>query len=408
MAIPTTTIDFSNPAIQADPYPYYQQLRAESPVCWNGRSWLISRYDDIVTLLNDPRMSSARVEQTFAVLPAAVQEELTPLRTVLGSRMLLSDPPKHTRLKQIVSKAFTPRMVEGRRQRIEAIAQQFIDRVADQGEMDVMEDLATLLPGWAITDILGVPYADQPLFTRWARDQVLIYDRAGMTQDRVGIMRQGQRSMLEMKDYLAEIITARRQQPEDDLISELVLAEQDGDRLSTDELFGMCVALLVGGNNSTAHLIGNAILTLIRHPDALVQLRANPALIKSITEEVMRYDSPVQATSRVVRETMEFGGQTFEAGQGVIVLFGSGNRDEAQFPHPTTFDPMRQPNRHLSFAHGPHFCLGASIARMVSQVGILTLVARCHDLQLVNPSVAWLPGFAFRGPATLPITFQAT
>ena len=321
--------------------------------------------------------------------------------------MLLSDPPQHTRLKGIVGKAFSPRMIEGRRARIEAICQQFIDRVSARGEMEVMEDLATQLPGWAITDILGVPHADQPRFTRWARDQVLIYDRAGMTQDRTAIMRQGQRSMLEMRDYLAEVIAARRQDPRDDLISELVQAEEDGDRLSADELFGMCVALLVGGNNSTAHLIGNAILTLIRHPEALAHLRANPASIRPLTEEVMRYDSPVQATSRVVRETMEYGGQVFEAGQGIVVLFGSGNRDEAQFPDPTTFDPTRQPNRHLTFAHGPHFCLGVAIARLVSQVGILTLVERCAELQLVREDVAWLPGFAFRGPAALPITFRA-
>ena len=404
---PTTTLDFTDPAIQADPYPHYQRLRAELPICWNGRTWLISRYSDIVALLNDPRMSSARVEQTFAVLPPAVREELTPLRTVLGSRMLLSDPPQHTRLKGIVGKAFSPRMIEGRRARIEAICHQFIDRVSPRGEMEVMDDLATQLPGWAITDILGVPHDDQPRFTRWARDQVLIYDRAGMTQDRTAIMRQGQRSMLEMRAYLAEVIEARRQEPRDDLISELVQAEEHGDRLSPDELFGMCVALLVGGNNSTAHLIGNAILTLIHHPEALAHLRANPALIRPLTEEVLRYDSPVQATSRVVRETMDYGGQVFEAGQGIVVLFGSGNRDEAQFTDPTTFDPTRQPNRHLTFAHGPHFCLGVAIARLVSQVGILTLVERCDDLKLVRDDVTWLPGFAFRGPAALPITFRA-
>lgn len=407
MTPPTTTIDFADPAIQANPYPHYQRLREEMPICWNGRTWLVSRYADIVALLNDSRMSSARVEQTFAVLPQPVQQELTPLRTVLGSRMLLSDPPKHTRLKGIVGKAFSPRMIEGRRERIEAICHQFIDRVSASGEMEVMDDLATQLPGWAITDILGVPHADQPKFTRWARDQVLIYDRAGMTQDRTAIMRQGQRSMLEMKAYLSGVIAARRQEPRDDLLSELIRAEEDGDRLSEDELFGMCVALLVGGNNSTAHLIGNAILTLIRHSEALAQLRADPALIRPLTEEVMRYDSPVQATSRVVRETMEYGGQTFEAGQGIVVLFGSGNRDEAQFADPTTFDPTRQPNRHLTFAHGPHYCLGVAIARLVSQVGILTLVQRCADMRLVRDDVTWLPGFAFRGPAELPITFRA-
>ena len=403
----TTTLDFSDPLVQANPYPHYAHLRHEAPVCWNGRTWLVSRYDDIVTLLNDPRMSSARTEQTFAVLPPKTQQELTPLRTILGSRMLLSDPPKHTRLKAIVNKAFTPRMIENRRARIEQICHGFIDAVIDNGTMDVMADVATKLPGWAITDILGVPYADQPRFTRWARDQVLIYDRAGTTKDRVGIMHQGQKSMLEMKEYLAVIIEQRRREPQDDLITELVQAEADGDRLSPDELFGMCVALLVGGNNSTAHLIGNAILTFIRHPDALAQLLAQPDLIAPATEEVMRYDSPVQATSRVVKERMDFQGETFEAGQGVVVLFGSGNRDESQFTNPTEFEMTRRPNRHLTFAHGPHYCLGVSIARTVAQVGILTLLQRCRNLKLVHDEIEWLPGFAFRGPHRLPVTFTA-
>ncbi len=403
----TTPPDFSDPAIQVDPYPHYQRLRDDAPVCWNGRTWLISRYDDIVTLLNDPRMSSARTEQTFAVLPPDVQQELTPLRSILGSRMLLSDPPKHTRLKAIVNKAFSPRMIEGRRTSIERICHGFIDEVIDKGTMDVMADVATKLPGWAITDILGVPYEDQPRFTRWARDQVAIYDRAGLTQDRVGIMRQGQKSMLEMKAYLEVVIEQRRIDPRDDLISELVMAEEQGDRLSLDELFGMCVALLVGGNNSTSHLIGNAILTFAHQPEALAQLLADPSLIAPATEEVMRYDSPVQATSRVVKETMSFKGETFEAGQGIVVLFGSGNRDETQFTNPTVFEMMRQPNRHLTFAHGPHFCLGVSIARTVSQIGILALLQRCANLKLVSERVEWLPGFAFRGPHTLPVTFEA-
>ena len=402
----TTTLDFSDPLVQADPYPHYAHLRQEAPVCWNGRTWLISRYEDIVTLLNDPRMSSARTEQTFAVLPPTVQQELTPLRTILGSRMLLSDPPQHTRLKAIVNKAFTPRMIEGRRARIEQICHSFIDEVFANGAMDVMADVATKLPGWAITEVLGIPYADQPRFTRWARDQVLIYDRAGTTKDRVGVMRQGQKSMLEMKAYLEVVIEQRRYDPQDDLITELVQAEAQGDRLSLDELIGMCVALLVGGNNSTAHLIGNAILTFARRPEALAQLLAQPDLIGLATEEVMRYDSPVQATSRVVKETMDFHGETFAAGQGIVVLFGSGNRDEAQFSNPTTFEMTRQPNRHLSFGHGPHYCLGVSVARTVAQVGILALLQRCQNLKLVNKQIEWLPGFAFRGPHALPITFD--
>jgi cytochrome P450 len=402
------SIDFSDPVIQADPYSIYAGLRRDHPVVWNERTWLISRYGDITTLLSDPRMSSARTDQTFAVLPSEVQEEMTPMRTIMTSRMLLSDPPKHTRLKNIVNKAFTPRMIESRRGRIEQICHTFLDRVAGEGRMDVMEDIASPLPGWAIADILGVPADEQGFFTRWARDQVRIYDRAGVSPaDRVAVMRQGQRSMLEMRAYLEGVIDARRVEPRDDLISELIQAESEGDRLSQDELFAMCVALLVGGNNSTAHLIGNAILTLIRHPEARARILADPALIRPAVEEVMRYESPVQATSRIVREDMEFQGQQFKAGQGIVVLFGSANRDPDQFPDPDHFDITRQPNRHLTFAHGPHFCLGASIARTVAQVGILATIQRCADLKLVNKRIEWLEGFAFRGPKSLRVTFRA-
>ena len=264
---------------------------------------------------------------------------------------------------------------------------------------------AARLPGWAMADILGVPVDDQPKFTRWARDQVAVYDRAGLTQDRPGIMRRAQASMLEMKAYIEVVVEQRRAAPREDLISELIQAEEQGERLTSDELFGMCVALLVGGNNSTAHLIGNAVLTLIRHPDAQQALRADPGLIGQITEEVMRYDSPVQATSRIVKEQMTFKDDVFEAGQGIVVLFGSGNRDEAKFAQPKTFDLTRNPNPHLSFAHGPHFCLGVSIARVVSQVGIASIMERCANLKLVSEEIQWLPGFAFRGPSTLPVSF---
>ena len=401
------TINFSDPAIQADPYPIYERLRAESPVYWNGPYWVVSRYDDIVNLLNDPRMSSARTEATFAVLPPEVQEELTPLRQILGSRMLLSDPPRHTRLRTLMTKAFSARVTEAKRDHIAAICNTLIDQVQAAGAMDVMHAVAAPLPGWVIADMLGVPNDDQEQFTRWSRDQVRVYDRSGTADDRIAIMRRGQASMLEMKTYLEAVIAARRAEPREDLITMMIQAEEQGDRLTTDEMVAMCVALLVGGNNSTAHLIGNAILTLIRHPDALAQLRANPELIRPAIEEVMRFDSPVQATSRVAHETLAVGGQTIERGQNVYLLLGSANRDPAQFPDPTRFDITRQPNRHLTFAHGPHFCLGAAVARAEAQVAVQTIIERCADLTLATDRIEWLPGFAFRGPSSLPATFRA-
>ena len=393
--------------MRANPYPIYAELRSESPVLWNGQSWLISRYDDIIGLLTDNRVSSARAESIFQVLPDDVRQELQPLRHVLGSRMLLTDPPTHTRLRNLVTKAFSARMVREKKPRIQEICNTFIDRVIANGEMDVISDLAIPVPGWVIADMLGVSRDMQPKFTQWSRDQVRVYDRPGTSGERIPIMRQGQESMLEMKAYLEGVIADRRINPHDDLITMLVMAEEEGDRLSTDELVIMIIALLVGGNNSTAHLIGNAVFTLARHPDALQQLKADPSLITTAVEEVLRFESPVQATSRVARDAIEVGGHTIEPGQGISLLFGSANRDENQFPDPERLNLARRPNRHLTFAHGPHFCLGAAIARAEAQIAVQTVVERCDDLELVNDSADWLEGFSFRGLKTLPVRFRA-
>lgn len=406
MSVTPATYDFSAPAVQANPYPIYDYLRREAPVFWNGTAWLVSRYDDIVMLLNDPaRFSSARVEATFAVLPEEVQRELAPLRHVLGSRMLLSDPPRHTRLRNLMTKAFSARVTEAKRERIQRICDGFIEQARAHGWMDIIHDLATPLPGWVIADMLGVPTDDQAMFTRWSRDQVRVYDRSGTANDRIAIMRQGQASMAEMKAYLEAIIAARRMEPRDDLITMMVQAEERGDRLTTDELVVMTIALLVGGNNSTAHLIGNAVLTLLRQPDALRQLRANPDLIRPAIEEVMRFESPVQATSRVATAAIPLGDRVIEPGQNISLLIGAANRDAAQFADPDRFDITRQPNRHLTFAHGPHFCLGAAVARAEAQIAVLTVVQRCANLQLVDDEVEWIEGFAFRGPKRLSVTF---
>lgn len=401
------TIDFTDPLIQANPYPIYRKMRDEAPVFWNGQTWLVNRYDDVVSLFTDPRMSSQRVDATFSVLPDEVQRELQPLRDVLGDRMLLSDPPKHTRLRALVMKAFSAKAAQGRRDRIAMFCDRFLDQIVDRGEMDVMADFASLLPGWVIADTLGVPTGRQDDFARWSRDQVRIYDRPGTAHERIDVMRQGQASMLEMKEYLEGIIEERRREPREDLITELVLAEEAGDRLTNREMVVMVVALLVGGNNSTAHLIGNAVLTLLRHPDSLSRLRAEPELIRSTIEEVLRFESPVQATSRVAREDFEVQGEIIAAGDNVSLLIGSANRDSSQFEDSETFIMDRRPNRHLTFAHGPHFCVGSALARNVAQIAVGSLVERCADLELVDEAVRWSPGFSFRHPATLPVTFRA-
>lgn len=406
MATTPITIDFTDPAIQANPYPTYEELRRERPVFWNGNAWLVAKYDDVVSILTDDRMSSQRVDATFSVLPPEIQQELAPLRHILGERMLLSDPPKHTRLRKLVMQAFSAKAAQGRRDRIETFANMFIDKVIEQGEMDVMADYANRIPGYTVADVLGVPNDNQAQFAAWAEDQVRVYDRPGTHGDRVAVMRKGQESMLAMKAYVDEIIAERRLNPQDDLITELVQAEEDGDRLTNDEMVAMIVAVLVGGNNSTAHLIGNATLTLLRFPDVRQQLLDDPALIRPIIEEVMRWESPVQATSRVVKEDMEFSGHQFSQGDNVSILVASANRDEEKFDHADSFDFTRRPNRHLTFIVGPHYCLGSALARNIAQVSVLTLFERCKNMQLATDRLEWSPTFSFRHLERLPVTFN--
>jgi len=406
-AITKATIDFSDPTIQANPIPVYERLRAEAPIMWNGsaQGWLVSRYDDVVGLFNDPRMSSQRVDATFRPLPQDVQDELTPLKTVLLSRMLLSDPPRHTRLRSLVTKPFSAKASQGRRERIQAFCDSFIDQVVERGGMDVMRDFAAPLPSWTIADTLGIPIENQEQFTQWAHDQVRVYDRPGTAHDRVVVMRQGQRAMLEMRAYMEGIIEDRRRDPQDDLLTMLVRAEAEGDRLSDDELIAMVVALLVGGNNSTAHAIGNSVLTFIRHPEARNRLMREPDLIRPAIEEVLRFESPVQATSRVATAEIEIGGKIVQPGDNVSLLIGSANRDPVQFPDADMFQLDRHPNRHLTFAHGAHFCLGSALARNVTQIATLTLLQRCPNIQLAADTAEWAEGFSFRSLKTLPVTF---
>jgi cytochrome P450 len=269
-----------------------------------------------------------------------------------------------------------------------------------------MHDFATLVPSYVIASMLGVPAADHALFTRWSADQVRVYDRIGTAGDRVAVMRQGQASMLEMKAYLEAIMDARRTDPRDDLITMLITVEEQGDRLTSDEVIAMIIAILVGGNNSTAHLIGNAIYTLLHQRDALARLRLDPDLIRPAIEEVMRYESPVQATSRVAGEAIPIRDAVIEPGQNVAVLFGAANRDDAQFPEPDTFIIDRQPNRHLTLAHGPHFCLGGALARAEAQIAVLAAIQQLPDLALATDEFTWNPGFAFRSLTSLPVTFS--
>ncbi len=313
------------------------------------------------------------------------------------------DPPDHTRLRGLVAQAFSARMVESVRPKIQTAVDELLDKVAPTGQMDVIADLANPLPGIVIAEMLGVPKEDQPRFKQWANDYARFLGTLGDNPD---LREAANRAVIELSDYIREVAAQRRVEPRDDLITALVQAEDEGERLTHDELVATCFLLLFAGNETTTNLIGNGTLTLLRHPEAHSMLRDNPALIRTAIEEFLRWESPVQFTDRLVIEDIEIGGQQIYAGQAVRTILGAANRDPAQFDNPETLDITRRPNRHIAFAHGIHFCLGAPLARAEGQIAINTLVQRFPALAATTDQVEWQRNHVFRALSTLPVTLE--
>ena len=402
-----TTFDrhLLTPVYLANPYRFYHQLRSEAPVYWSEAmgAWLLTRYCDAEAALRDPRLiSGTRISAAVKQLPEAVQPEIQALQNHISSWMGFIDPPDHTRLRALVSNAFTPRMIRDLRPQIQAIVDDLLDRVQEAGEMDVIADFAFPLPAIVIAEMLGLPPEDRDQFKQWSNE---IMAFLGTGRPRVDVARRAQQGVYALKGYLRNIFTQRRQHPRDDLISALLSVEEEGDRLSEEEMFGMCVFLLVAGHETTLSLIGNGLLALLRNPDQRRTLQADPALIDTAVEEFLRYDSPIQHQTRVAREDFKLDGQQIRQGQRVLPMLGAANRDPAQFPDPDRLDICRQPNPHLAFGYGIHFCLGAPLARLEGQIAIETILRRMPALQLMTESLTWRVHSSMRNPESLPVIF---
>ena len=393
------------PAYLANPYPFYLRLRREAPIFWSEAmgAWLLTRYRDAEAALRDPRLiSGTRIAAAVQQLPETVQPEVRALQNHISTWMGFIDPPDHTRLRALVSNVFTPRMIRSLRPRIQTIVDELLDRVQDAGRMDVIADFAFPLPAIVIAEMLGLPPADREQFKQWSND-VMAFLGTGRPQ--VDVARRAQQGVYALKGYLRSIFSQRRQSPQDDLISALLIVEQEGDRLSEEEMFGMCVFLLVAGHETTLALIGNGLLALLRHPDRKRTLQDDPALIETAVEEFLRYDSPIQHQTRVAREDFELEGRQIRQGQRVLPMLGAANRDPAQFDDPDRLDIRRQPNPHLAFGYGIHFCLGAPLARLEGQIAIGAILRRMPALQLMTESLTWRVHTSMRNPEMLPVTF---
>jgi cytochrome P450 PksS len=400
-------IEISSGAFKADRYPFFARLRAETPVRrvrLPGRqtAWLIARYDDVAAVLKDPRFVKNR--RTVQLPEQAAREPWMPaFLKPLSQNMLDLDEPDHTRLRALVTKSFTPRLVEHLRGRVERLANDLLDRVQGRGHMDLIRDYAIPVPTTIIAEMLGVPVEDRRRFQRWSRAVATALPSWCSIFTALP-------ALWSFLRYIRKLVRARRQAPRDDLVTALVQAEEAGDQLSEDELLAMIFLLLFAGHETTVNLIGNGTLALLRHPSQLARLRGEPGLIRPAVEELLRYDPPLlTASERFTREDVTVAGVTIPRGEMVYAAIASANRDERQFANPDTLDITREPNRHLSFGLGAHFCGGAALARMEGQIAVGTLLRRTSGLQLAVPPEAlrWRRGLVLKGMRGMPVRFTA-
>jgi pimeloyl-[acyl-carrier protein] synthase len=358
---------------------------------------VLTRYDDVVAALRDPRLA----KEAIAAFVAARFGAPVPS---MGLSMLDRDPPDHTRLRSLVSKAFTPRVVEVLRPHIQQIVDGLLDRVKGAGSMDLIEQFAYPLPVIVICEMLGVPVEDHDRFKDWGLDIARGLDAILLPPDS-DVVRRSISARHALADYFRGLIAQRRAAPRGDMLSGLIAAEEAGDKLSEDELLATCILILVAGHETTVNLIGNGSLALLRHPDQLRRLRENPALIGTAVEELLRYDGPVQRTARIPSEDMTIGGHAIRKGEMVMPFIGAADRDPAQFRDPDRLDITRTDNRHIAFGWGIHFCIGAPLARVEGQIAINTLVQRLPKLALQTDTPEFRQSLTLRGLKTLPVSF---
>ena len=395
------------PEVQKDPYPLYKRLREEDPVHWSEAldAWVLTRYDDVVAVLRDSRFSADRrgARNRYAQeAMAAAEEHGGPVAR--ANTLLTSDPPDHTRMRLLISKAFLPRAVEKLRPHIQEITDELLDAVQEPGRLDILLDIAHPLPTIVIAELMGVSTGDRAQFKRWSDDIVATLG-GGLTAP--NLLERAAQSGRELSDYFRDVIADRRREPKEDLVSVLVAATDQGDVLSEAQLVATCVVALIAGNETTRNLIGNGMLALLRNPDQLEKLWHDPSLGESAVEELLRYAGPVQCTSRVATEDVEIDGKAVEKGQVVFTMLAAANRDPAHFSDPEKLDITRKDNHHVAFGSGIHSCLGQPLARLEAQIAFSTMARRIPNPRPASDELEWGPSFILRGLKSLPITFDA-
>ena len=397
--------DFEDPAFQADPYPTYAALQEREPVAHREvrgfHSYWLTRHADVVQAFRDERLTSFGIPSELEA--DGIPERFKRLGAVLKHMMLRLDGEDHARLRGLMNKAFTPRMVSRLEPRVESIARGLLDAVSSRGQnqLDIIHDLATPLPVIVIAELLGIPNVDHPKFKRWSDEIAVVLDGSVRTAG----LPQAADSAWELAEYLRHVVSERRRNPQEDLISAMTAARDEHGSLTDDELISNAILLLLAGHETTTNLIGNGALALLRNPDEFAALRRDPGLAANTVEEALRYDSPVQLTARVPSEPVVVRGVTIPPTAEATLSIGAANRDPAVFESPEKFDIRREGGRHLSFGFGAHFCLGASLARLEGRVAFHCLATRLPQLTLADPEPPRRAGLVLRGLSALPATF---
>jgi cytochrome P450 len=393
--------DLTAPGTWRDPYPVFREMQQDAPAYFSAArgGWLLTRYADVSAALHDSRLSSRRSAAFAERLPPEVREHVAPLVRNIAKWTLFNDAPDHTRLRSLINRAFSMRLVDAMRPQLQAIVDGLLDAGEARGALDAMRELAVPLPVMVIGRMLGLPEEDCGRLRAWS-DAL-----AGFFSGRIDApsIANATRAMVELETYFGSLIAERRQKPRDDLVSSLIVAEEEGRILDDQELLSTCVMLLFAGHETTTHLIGNGLYVLLRHPDERDRLIALPPLGPSAVEELLRYESPVQWQTRLTLEDIEVCGQPIPKGNRIFLMLGAANRDPRQFADPDRLDIARQNNRHLAFGHGPHYCVGAALGRLEALIAIRTTLTRFPRLRLVSREPEWFENSVLRGLKRLPI-----
>jgi cytochrome P450 len=401
MRTPTSLLSAFRPQVQERLYDFYEELRNSDDLFWDRRvgAWVATGHAVVSSAAGDPGLSSVRYPDI-----EAVPEELRPLARVLSRQMLYSDAPDHPRLRALISKALTARSVATLRTRISEAVDRIITHAAPAGRMDIVADLARPLPLTLICDLLDVPEEDRPALAAWSEPVAEAIGNSRLDADR---NREASQSMADMLAYFRELLTRRDTPPSPNSLRALVTTQAGNTDQDLDELLANCALLLIAGHETTTHFIGNATLALLRHPEAADELRARPELIPAAVEELLRYDAPVQLMLRRARQDLDLAGRTIAEGQTVLLVCGAANRDPAVFPDPHVLDFERPGGRHMSFGHGPHFCLGAALARLEGAIVLEALLTRLPGLRPDGAeSPQWQRSLNFRGLTRLDVAFD--